>query len=272
MTQKPEQVALGKRDYKFDDRTVRMATFLAVPPEIKVPTSHDFDALRSKLPIEAWGNDQWSDCVMVGEHHQAARQYRVETRHSLKITDAIVVKNYQDECQRQFGNAPASPGDPNDGGLYVLTALNNWRTTGLSIKSGKTAKPYKLAVYGELDRVDSDQLRAASYLLHGVLFGLSLPRTAYYQWRDGKQWDNSGLADFDSQEGSWGGHLVYAKKYDQGGFYCITWGKEHYMTNSFIQRYADECWATVDALDGVSRYLDVDKLTKYLHDIGATIG
>lgn len=102
--------------------------------------------------------------------------------------------------------------------------------------------------------------------------GLWLPRSAAEQWAKGQAWHSIPTDHPDNQPGSWGGHLVYCKRYDENGVLCITWGREVYMTNAFVERYCDECWAVVDDLSGkMSRYLDVAAMKKHLTDVGATV-
>jgi hypothetical protein len=266
-----DKFALGKLDHKQDDRTMMLANFLAVPPTVTVPKADDFDKGRRPFPLQTWGNDMWGNCVEVGMHNQSVRQYRFETHYSLQISERMVVKAYQDESEREFGHRPESPGDQFDNGLVMLYAIRNWRSLGLTVPkpSGAGRKPFKIDAFGLLNPDDREQLRAAAYLLTGVLFGISLPLTAYDQISKGQPWEDLGLHNGQSDPGSWGGHCVFSCHYDEGGFYCLTWGRKQYMTNAFIERYADEVWATVDALDAHSRYLDVAKLEQYLRDIGA---
>jgi hypothetical protein len=256
---------LGKLDYKDDPKTVRMASFF-VPP--KVPDEFDFDHGRTRLPIEAWGNFDWGDCVEVGKYHGLVRIERVETRHTVPVTESDVLMHYKAECAHANGIAPAAPGDPYDTGLVVLDALKDWRGNGLRV-AAKPKNVYRIAAYGLLTPYDKAELRAACYGLHGIYFGINLPISAQAQINNGQAWDvDDGI---NGQPGSWGGHLVYAKKYDTGGFDCITWGREHYMTNAFIEKYADEVWAVVDDFDTAkkSKNLDVDGLIAYLRSIGA---
>jgi hypothetical protein len=253
----PETIRLGKSEYKHDERTVRMATML-IPGQFDVPNTWDFDSGRAKLPMGLWGNDEWGDCVLVGRANQLVRMERVETRHTLNITTQQVVNRYKEMT------GALDPGDDNDTGLIVLDALKDWRNNGWDI--GK--RNYRIAAYGELDRTP-ESLRAGAFLLNGIQMGLWLPLSARDQIRNGQEWEDLGTSASNQQPGSWGGHLVHAKRYDANGFYCITWGREQYMTNRFIDRYCDEAWAVVDALDAHSRYLDVDKMLKYLSDIGA---
>lgn len=267
--------SLGKREYRFDERTVKLGNLLALPAGQPLPNEFDFDKGRSAFPVSSWGNDNWGNCVIAGRANHALRLERVERRRTLGLTPNDVIAEYKAECEREFGRAPQSPGDPYDSGLYVLEAIKDWRNDGWPVrltKRSKTTTQQKIAAYGEIQSSDNNQVRAGIYLLHGVQMGLALPRTAWNQWAQGQAWDVvQGVAP-ETQPGSWGGHLVYCKRYDQGGVYCMTWGREQYMTNAFIARYCDECWAVVDDLDSptTNRYLDVGAMIQHLRDIGAS--
>lgn len=266
-----QTMRLGKREYQYDERTLKLGEVLQVTD---VPDNFDFDAKRSAFPVSSWGNDQWGNCVIAGRANHALRLERVERRRTLGLTPSDVIAEYKFECQREFGHTPQSAGDPYDNGLYVLEAIKDWRNSGWDVKltnKSKKLTTQKIAAYGEINQLDNNQVRAAIYLLHGVQMGLSLPITAYNQWSNGQQWDVVAGNDPSTQSGSWGGHLVYCKRYDAGGVYCMTWGQEQYMTNAFIARYCDECWAVVDDLDSASsgRYLDVPAMIQHLRDVGA---
>jgi hypothetical protein len=252
---------LGKKEYEHDPRTMVMRDMF-VPEEFSVPNTWDFDARRSKLPMGLWGNEEFGDCVLVGRGNQMVRNERIETRRTLPLSTAQVVDKYKEMT------GCVTPGDEHDTGLYVIDALRDWRH-GWDLTFGKTQRTYTIAAFGALDD-DHTQLRAAAFLLNGIQFGIWLPETAWTQYRNGEAWDDTGTDEPAAQPGSWGGHLVYAKHFDEGGFWCITWGGEQYMTNRFITRYADERWAIVDALNNHSRYLNVDKMIGYLRSIGAS--
>lgn len=262
-------VRLGKREYHFDERTARMAVFLA--PVDPVPEEYDHDKRRAPFPVSSFGNDAYGNCVIVGRCQQTLRVERIERRNTPNILTSHVVEEYKAECVRQFGQAPQHPGDQYDNGLYVLEAIKDWRNEGwmvLPTKRSKKARQQAIAAYGELDTNDRQQLRAAIFTLHGIQMGLWLPETASKQWRLGHSWDVVPGDAPDTRPGSWGGHLVYAKAYDKYGIYCLTWGREVYMTNAFVERYCDEAWAVVDNLERADRALDVQKLVKYLRDLG----
>lgn len=265
---------LGKKDYHPDPRTARLGQMLAPPPSLTIPEKYDFDKARSAFPISAWGNDQWGCCVIAGRANHMLRLERIERRRTLALTPPDVVAEYKAECLRQMGVAPVSAGDSNDNGLYVIEAIKDWRGAGWPVmltRRSKNPTTQKVAAYGEINKADRSEIRAAIFLLHGVQMGLSLPNTAARQLTNGQAWSVEPGNDPATQRGSWGGHLVYCKRFDAGGIYCMTWGREVYMTNEFVERYCDECWAVVDDLDGLtSRYLDVQAMLQHLRDVGAS--
>lgn len=251
---------LGKNEYRYDPRTLRLTSEYLAPSDWMVPIEYDLDAKRAKLPLGLWGNDEYGDCVLVGKANHLVRLERLDTRRTPKVTTPMVVDYYK----KLTGCVTA--GDANDSGLIVLDSLHDWRD-GWELAAYKNQKTFPIDAYGELDKIDRQQLRAACYLLGGIQFGLSLPVTAAHQINQGQQWEDIGTDEPAAQPGSWGGHLVYAKRYDAGGFYCITWGREHYMTNRFIERYADEVWAVVDKIESHRKYVDELRLRQYLDNL-----
>lgn len=263
---------LGKLEHVEDPKTLMLGPYLAPP---KVPDIFDFDKRKSPFPLSSFGNDQWGNCVIVGRANHSMRLERIERRRTPGITVTDVVEEYKRESARQFNdNGPQSPGDPFDRGLYVLEALKDWRNSGWEIprtmRSRKRLLTQTIAAYGEIQPRNKEQLRAALYGLNGVQMGLDLPLTAMHQWRSGTEWDVVPSVAPETKPGSWGGHLVYCKAYDTSGVYCLTWGREVYMTNAFVDFYCDEAWAVVDSFERADRVADVQKIIQYLRDIGAT--
>lgn len=245
---------LGKEAYEHDARTLMLSSF--VLPEIHVPVKHDFDKGRRPIPIRMMGNDVWGNCVVVGEANHVLRLERVEQRRTIKLTDADVINRYKSMTGAQ------SPNDANDSGLVVLQAMRNWKNEGFKIGN----RTYSISAYGELEPHDQKQLRMACYVFHGVHFGFWLPSAAQHM---GKVWDYNGQTGPEWKPGSWGGHLVYGKAFDQESFEVITWGEKVKVTNAFIERYCDEAWAAVDNFDSwrTKQTVDVAALRKKLSEI-----
>lgn len=254
-----EGMRLGKQDHVADERTLKLGELLA-PAEYTVPNVYDVDAGRKPMPLGIWGNDRFGDCVFVADTNHLVRHERLDTRKTLPITEAMVVDEYRAKTGCQ------SPGDANDNG-YVMLQRQRERRAGWKLPVYKGGRTYAIDAFGSLSG-DSALLRAAAFLLGGIQLGLSLPFSAADQMNAGQAWD---FVDGPrGQSGSWGGHAVYVKHFDQGGMWCVTWGREQYMTNRFINYYADERWAQVDKIESHSRYLDQQKLRDYLTNLHPT--
>lgn len=248
---------LGKQEYKFDARTLKLANFIDTEQLVPPPT-FDFDKNRAKFPQRVWGNDAYGDCVLAAQMNHVLRMERLETRHTVKATDDDVIREYQalTGCRQ--------PNDANDNGLNMLDTLKWWRHDGWTFHGHN----YKIEAFGELDSQDLVQLRLGTWLFHGIQFGFALPLSAKKQWEQGDAWD---VTYDDSRPGSWGGHAVYGKKYTPKGWFVETWGEHQFVTNEFITNYCDEAWAPIDALDPWRKTagFDVAALEAYLVKIGA---
>src|ERR1051325_11877257 len=200
---------LGKKEYKHDPRTVKLAevTDIAKP----IPSVFDFDKGRAKFPTDTWSNNDYGDCVMAARTNHLLRLERVETRRTPPITRQMVVDKY---FQLSGGV---------DEGLVILDTMNDWRVNGWDIPTHAGTRHYTIDTFGELNSKNPKQLRQGVYFLHGIQFGFSLPISAQSQTRQG-YWD---IADGpDGEPGSWGGHCGAAFKYDFENIYVKTWGKE----------------------------------------------
>jgi hypothetical protein len=254
-----EKVRLGKHDYKFDEKTLKLARYFS--PTIIVPHKFDFDRGRSAFPLAMWGNDAWGNCVKVAQANEIVRLERLETRQTVRIQEIDVVAAYKAET------GSTSPGDPNDTGLVMLDNNRLWRKEGFPLRNRR----YNICAFGELDPNDHAQLRAAAFLLHGVQFGFALPRACQQM---GATWDYpiSKPSGPEWTPGGWGGHAVFSKRYDDNGMEILTWGSKVYVTNRFIEHYCDEAWAVVDDFDQWRKRpeIDINGIIKHLNDVGST--
>lgn len=249
-------VKLGKQAHKYDARTLALSKF--VLPDIHVPQKYDFDHDKRPIPVETWGNTEWGNCVICGEANHILRMERVEQRRTVPLTEEIVVDRYKSL------SGAKKPGDENDGGLVVLDAMHDWRHNGWVVNK----RNYTIAAYGELDPAYPEQLRMACYVLHGIHFGFWLPIATQQM---GKTWDYNGESGTDWQPGSWGGHLVYSKAFDENGFQVLSWGEEFHVTNNFIGKYCDEAWGVVDSFDSwrTRQTIDIAALIAKLRQISS---
>lgn len=255
------EIRLGKKDYEFDAKTLKLST--AISPTVVVPHAYDFDKGRARFPLNPWGNDEWGCCVKVAEANQVIRLERLEQRRTVMIDTDVVLAEYKTDT------GSTAPGDSLDNGLVMLDNNRRWRTKGFQVYK----RNYQIAAFGELEPGEIDQLQAAVYLLHGVQFGFALPRFVSSQVYDYATWDIApGENGEHTQPGSWGGHAVYCKKYDSSGFEILTWGLHIYVSNAFVKRYCDEAWAVVDDFDHWRKRpeIDVSSIIQHLRDIGAS--
>lgn len=264
---KIHELKLGKNEHRHDNRTLMLANFFL--PDIRVPSKFDFDKGRAAFPLRMWGNDAYGDCVIADRCNAILRLERIEQRRTIALYDEDAVTEYKKltGCQ--------SPGDENDSGLVILDAMREWKNTGLATdgRAGiRSPRSYTIAAYGELDPHDGKQLRMATYVLHGIHFGFWLPRAAQGMTNAGV-WDYNGETGDDWEPGSWGGHCVFSKAFDENSMEVLTWAMKVKVTDSFIKKYCDECWAVVDSLDSwrTKQTIDVTKLTEQLHSITSKV-
>lgn len=250
---------LGKAAKKVNAKTVSMNDF--VSREIQVPLKWDLDTNRAPFKSHLWGNDQFGDCVVAARANHLLRLERIETRRTPGLTDTMAIDTYK------AMTGCVSPGDSNDTGLVMLDALAAWRA-GWELKFGSSTKKYSIDAFGQISTNDHWLLKAATYLFNGIEFGFNLPASAQSQTRQGF-WDvTTGPG---SEPGSWGGHAVTCKRFDDQGMYVLSWGREIRVTTAFIDAYADEAWTVIDSLDNwraTHGVLDVAKLLDYFNQVG----
>ena len=256
-----ENMRLGKLEYKHDNRTLALAPMLST--EIRVPEIYNFDKNRAPFPDHMWGNDEYGDCVIAARANQTLRIERVEQRRTLYMVDDDAISEYKKLT------GCVSPGDPNDTGLVMLYAMRDWRNDGWTMTQ-KPGHHYNIAAYGEIDPMNPDEVRASIYMLVGIQFGLALPLATR---KMGTTWDYNGETGPEWQPGSWGGHAVYGFGYDPETITIKTWGENVTVTNTFIEKYCDEAWGVVDALDSwrTKQTIDVDKLLSELKQISSHV-
>ena len=244
---------LGKRPFKEDARTIRLQSILkALPP---IPDAYDVDAgLGAAFPLPVFGNDKWGDCVVAGRAHHTLRLEKFEQNIVLNISQTDVLKDYW----REQGASCLNPHP--DKGLVVLDSLKSWRKKGWKA----AGKAYDIYAFAQVNQLNHQEIDAAIYLLNGAELGLDLPESAKTEFENGESWDVT-----DDAPGSWGGHLVYVKHFEDKGPVCVTWGKLQPMTWAFVDKYCDEAWAVVDNRDRflTNSPVDVVKLDEFLKEI-----
>jgi hypothetical protein len=238
---------LGKRPPKRDPRTLKLHSILRRP--MKVPREYDFDTAHSPVPTPVFANDRVGDCVIAGRAHQTLRFELLEQRKLIAISEAEVVREYFLETGGE------------DTGLIVLDSLKRWRKRGWIAAGGR----YFIMAFAEVDRTKATDVKRSVFTDVGVGLGLAMPRTAQREFEAGKPWiatDGPG-----STPGSWGGHYVYVTGYTTLGPTCVTWGRKQQMSWRFLEKYCDEAYAVIDALDTAKkrRTFDTAKIERFLN-------
>ncbi len=237
---------LGKAEAKRDTRNFKFATLVKAVP--KVPAEYDFDLTHTGIPMPMFANDKYGCCVIAGRAHQTLRFELIEQKAKLAITDKEILAEYLKETGGE------------DTGLIVLDSLKLWRKSGWNAAK----KTYKIQAFSEIAPKDHAAFKQAIFLDVGVGLGLSLPKSAQAQLQAGKPWDAAtGTA---GKRNSWGGHYVYVPGYTTIGPVCVTWGQKQQMTWAFIDKYCDEAYAIIDAVDSdkQKKALDAVKLKELL--------
>jgi len=237
---------LGKQPARADARNLLFKKLLVSPPSL--PIMYDVDDDHSILSAtRMFLNDVMGTCVIAGRAHQTVRFQILETSKQINITDYDVRNEYLIETGGK------------DNGLQVLESLKLWRTRGW-IADGKR---YRIKAFSEIQKSDFKNMMRAIYLNAGIGMGLQLPYSARQQFYDGKIWDISQSGRPDAA--LWGGHYVYVTGYDPIGLTCITWGRKQKMTWDFVDVYADEAYAIIDAEDkSIKNVFNFDFLKTYL--------
>ncbi len=240
---------LGKGAARPDSRNLMFAAILRAPAAL--PKEYDFDLQHTGIPTPMFANDRYGCCVIAGRAHQTLRFERLEQAAKLGITEKEVLNEYF----RETGGE--------DSGLVVLDSLKRWRKNGWVAAK----KRYHIQAFTQIQVKDHASIQQAIYLDVGVGLGLSLPKSAQGQVQAGKPWDV--VSGPGSTRGSWGGHYVYVSGYTRLGPVCVTWGRKQQITWSFLDKYCDETYAIIDAMDTVKKKkaLDGKKLKDFLSSL-----
>jgi hypothetical protein len=243
---------LGKLAPEYDERTINFTGFL--DSSFHAPTKYDFDRGRAPIPFQDWGAKRNNSDVIASQANQILRFGRIDQRRTLEIKSADITRRY-----RRLSRSKDA-GDEKDIGLSALSAFRDW---GKGWKMGN--KVYSLAMYGEIDPLDRELLRTAIYVFRGIHFGLWLPKAVEGNF---SQWEYNGENGEDWKPGGYGGTMAYCKAYVPEGYQILLWGEKIAVSNSFIEKYCDEAWIAVEALDyWMQQVLDMRSLFMVLPSV-----
>jgi len=221
-----ERVHLGKKEKKYDKRTLQLTDY--VTPKTLLP----------QRPVRAFYGYKVTDWPMYNNS---------------KLGDCTCAAvGHMEQCWSSFTQAtPERPPDQavldlywatgsQDDGRYCLDVLNYWRNNGFTQQAGGKEK---IVAYAEVNPLDTEMVKTAIWLFGGLYIGIGLPITAQSQW---DRWTYISGAPADEREfGSWGGHAVNIVAFSDYNLWLITWGYKMKMSWAFWKHYVDECYAII---------------------------
>lgn len=245
---------LGKAPAVRDPHNLKLSAVLK-PTLPVLPAQYDFDVVHPGVPLPMFANDHLGDCVMAGRAHQTLR-FEFSEQH------AIIPINDQDVASEYFRETGGI-----DSGLDALHSLKHWRVDGW-VAAGRR---YYIKAFAEIDLHHRTEIQQAIYSDIGAGLGLRLPISAHAQILNQQPWEV--VKGSTSTKDSWGGHYVYVCGYDRTGLTCVTWARRQHMSWAFFDKYCDEAYAIIDAIDGakVSRVVDAKKVDAFLADKRAPV-
>jgi len=234
--------AFGKAPAKQDHRTLKLADVLL--EEDPLPPEYDFDDKHKDIPTPKYLNPPLNNCVIAGRAHQTLRFEIDEQGVLINITN----KDVKREFEKQTG------GSNND--IQVLGSLKLWRTRGWEA----AGQNLKIKAFTKIEPIDPEKIKRAILVNLGVGLGFFLPDSAITQFEAGEPWDVT------REKAAPHGHYVYVPGYTKDGPVCVTWGRKQQMTWAFVDKYCDEAYAIIDAIDTPQkkRNLDEEKINKFL--------
>jgi len=236
----------GKKPVKRDKRNLKLSAVLKAP--VALPDEYDFDVKNNGIPTPMFANDDYGDCVMAGRAHQTLRFEKAEQGVLITITDKDVLREYLKETGGE------------DTGLVVLDSLKLWRKPGWRAAKER----FKIKAFAQVDQTKRQEIKRAVFMDIGVGLGFTLPNSAITQFHSGKPWDV--VTGPSSRRNPNNGHYVYVPGYTKIGPVCVTWGRKQQMSWAFLNKYCDEAYAIIDAVDTAKkkRNLDVKKIDEFL--------
>lgn len=257
-----QNLCLGKKLGVVHDRRTLKASTILEPKRVNVPKTHRIAKGLTNVPM--YGNDRAGDCTVASQAHRVDTQERSSSQNEIKLTTQQVFRAYQD-----VSGWDGVPGSPSDQGAYELDVLNYMRHVGLGLE--KDGTPHTIYAFAAVQWQDIDQFKLAHYVFGGLKICAGLPLTAADQMDRGEAWDvvpSSWRANW----GTWGGHSMYSRGFNDQGVWVWTWGREQFMTWRWIYAYVDECYCVISE-DYVRRGgttpqgLNVEALNGYLQSL-----
>lgn len=261
------QVKLGKNPPKHDDRTLQFVDFLTKPTP--PPATNFWPKEKVTFPLRTFGNDKYGDCTRASQAEMQLRMEVLEVGAIPNITDAEVIRVYNIMEKDLYGGG--------DNGANELDALNYWRRADKTFQDDKK-NAYTIAAYTKVNQKNIDEVKQAIALsgAHGIKVCFNLP----IAWQSVQSliWDipKGQKATGKYAPGSWGGHSMFARDYDETWLYLpSTWGMpDGKISWTAFALYCDEAYSVVDSVDkwrtanlGRSARFDIEKLVAEVNKI-----
>ncbi|MGZ6049671.1 MAG: hypothetical protein ACXWKN_14850 [Phenylobacterium sp.] len=240
----PTKVNFGRSGRRFDPRIPHWSAvrFREGAPAAVVPAQLDNSDGATGLGFML--NDVINDCTCANFYH--ARQIWSLTAEGRMITepDADVQQLYTEITGYDPNGALDSDGrNTTDTGADQGAVLNYLLNTGAPIGEGGQ-KREKIVAYVQVDPRNQADLRQVIYESGVAFLGFQLPQS----WEAGYPYN---LPVWDSDVGDPGdptkGHAVILVGWNDQGFIAISWGNRYCVKPGFVEQYADDAFAVVDA-------------------------
>jgi hypothetical protein len=232
---------LGRLPMKSSPRALLLNRFAAL--DVKPPVRTRFWEPRVPFPAHTFGNTRYGSCTISSQAHAALRMERLEQRRTTEIAEEEVIRVYTAMSDRLYGGG--------DNGAYETDALDNWRRPEFTFRDYK-GRALTIDAYLRVNPSDHDELRRALHLAgaHGIKVCLNLP-WAFAAIQPPLEWDipEGQALTGDWMAGSWGGHSMFARDYDEGGIYLVhTWGMpDQRLSWRAAAAYLDEAHVVVES-------------------------
>lgn len=209
---------------------LRFSTYLAAPNALPVPPEffgHYGQVVGAgAYPWDVLGNADVGDCFCAGAAHSimlwnAAVGLSVRFAESDVITDYSAITGYK-------------PGDAStDNGTDMLTGAEYWRETGFRDAQGTR---HHIMAELEIDVKNLAHIMLAAWWFGCVGLNVDLPADAEEQFERGTPWALTSVS------ASGGYHFVpLVGRNSLLNPLCVTWGRLHGMTPSWLQARLREC-------------------------------
>ena len=213
---------LGKKAVKYDRRTIAISPYIQRRKLPKIPLTHTLSkrTLATFPDLGMMGNDRYSDCTCAALGHME-QTWSVYGDKPTRPTDSEILAAYS------LINGGV------DEGAAMLDALKMARNVGIGGR--------KIYGFVQVNPLDHDQVRTATFLFGGLYLGANLPISV----RSQETWDTGEGAEF--SPGSLGGHAMSLIDYAAKSVQLVTWGRVQRVTWAWIDRYVDECYGVLSA-------------------------